>query len=571
MASLFPSRTLAQKRHSSKLSDDIDLPADYSLDFKLGASARSSIRGSNALLVGAPLNKVGLEVLHNLISTASVASLARPYQWNLSVVDNNVLNAQSSPDGEIFVHGGLAQLIGTNRGLWAAVLSHETEHTAQRHWVKKYLYNAYVTALMEYWQERARLGDKSANWVLLGLRISAPIAAAKLSRSLEHDADIKGMMLMAEAGYHPDYVFALHHMLLLHSSDQSHFAAFFSTHPRWETRDQRDDKAYAEAVSAYNRRWPDPLSSPGGLAPDVVFTGKPEARENKQAGTADLELPLYCRNASEPLHLVIHFSKDSQPLHAEADEYRDSAGNLEFRQEIICTDKEDSSRLAVHLPANVVSEKNRKTTAQIDVVNPTGETLGRFTALDVHFPKANGKVTNPNLASRAPTALPASSSPASVEKRVPTALVQPELKAVAPEIQTPTPAQEAKTVALSSISPSELVASKTSLQETSTMNPEPRAETQCSVGPKSLGWIGVNTRDDDAGNVIIARLAPNSPATRAGLQLGDIIVQLNGAPVQSGERFYVAISRYSPGCAILLSYTRGASHSEAKLLVEREF
>jgi membrane-associated protease RseP (regulator of RpoE activity) len=88
---------------------------------------------------------------------------------------------------------------------------------------------------------------------------------------------------------------------------------------------------------------------------------------------------------------------------------------------------------------------------------------------------------------------------------------------------------------------------------------------------KGMGWIGINTNDDGAGNVVIARIAPNSSAARAGLQIGDIIKQLNGVPVGSGERFYVAIARCHPGTEILLSYTRGASRSETKLLVEKEF
>ena len=50
----------------AKLRDDIELPPDYSLVFKLGPSARSTIRGSNALIVGTSLNAAELEVVHNL-------------------------------------------------------------------------------------------------------------------------------------------------------------------------------------------------------------------------------------------------------------------------------------------------------------------------------------------------------------------------------------------------------------------------------------------------------------------------------------------------------------------------
>lgn len=455
-------------------------------------------------------------------------------------------------------------MIGTNRGLWAAVLSHETEHTAQRHWVKKYLYSVYVSQLIQYWQERASLGDKSANWVLLGLRISAPIAAAKLSRNFEHDADVKGMMLMAEAGYHPDYVFALHHMMLTRVSDQSHFAAFFSTHPRWETRDQRDDKAYAAALSEYNRLWPDPALSPGGQPPEVVYVGKPGAREDKRSGTADLELPIYCRNTSKPLNLVIHFSKGNQLLQSEGGEYRDSTGNLEFRQEVTCTDKESASALNVHLPASLVSEKNRRTTAEVDVLNPAGEILARFKSFQVDFPRVNGKLNSSTLASRTDTPAPARSAPLERE------ITQPQ-SAIAPPTQTPEPVTITAVRTPSSIAPSsQPAASKPSrLQEPSaTLGLEIRAETQPSGEVRiSSGWIGVTTNDDAAKGVVIMRVLAGSAAEQAGLRVGDIIKEMDGVAVSSGIRFDVAIAHSKPGSQIRLTYMRGALKSEVTLTV----
>jgi predicted Zn-dependent protease len=38
------------------------------------------------------------------------------------------VNAWSLPDGEVIVDRGLATLLGSNRGLWAALLSHEIAH-----------------------------------------------------------------------------------------------------------------------------------------------------------------------------------------------------------------------------------------------------------------------------------------------------------------------------------------------------------------------------------------------------------------------------------------------------------
>ena len=103
-------------------------------------------------------------------------------------------------------------------------------------------------------------------------------------------------------------------------------------------------------------------------------------------------------------------------------------------------------------------------------------------------------------------------------------------------------------------------------------SPSTEARTVAQLAPetRNVGWIGVNTRDDGAGNVVIAKIAPNSPAAQAGLQPGDIISQLNGVPVNSGERFYVDIARCRPGTEILLAYTRGTFRNQARVIVEKQ-
>ena len=386
-ALLLPQVVNAQKHRKSKLSEDVDLPVDFALDYQLGLAERGKIRGSSTLLENTAYNEAGTSVFTKLVQNSSVASLGLPYRWNFTIVDDGSVNANSLADGEVSVGSGLAKLIGTSPGLWSAVLSHETAHTARRHAVRKYLYNVYVAQQVQYYQARVLAGDNSANWSLVGLRIAAPIAAAKLSRNLEHDADIQGMMLMAREGYHPDFVFALHHILRATTGERSKFAAFFSTHPRWETRDQRDDRAYADALAEYGRSWPDPDASPGGKPPMVAFVGKPSAQENKKTKTADLTLPVYCRNAASPLKFVINFHKDKRLIQALDEQYRNDRGELVFRQDFECSEKTEATPIVVHLPATLVSKNERKVKAVVYVYSGDGVFLEEFKPFDVHFPK----------------------------------------------------------------------------------------------------------------------------------------------------------------------------------------
>jgi hypothetical protein len=499
------SQVYPQKRRGPQLREDVDLPSDFSLDFQLATAERSRLRSGNSPLAGTEANQVGEEVFRSLVTGFSL-----PYRWTFSVTNSEVINAGSFSDGEVSVEGGMARLIGTNRGLWAAVLSHEIAHVARRHTAIKHLYRVYLNQLIAYYQARARNGDNSANWALLALRISGPLAYEKLSRNLEHDADIQGMMLMARAGYHPDNVFAAHHLLRIHTGESSKFAAFFQDHPRWETRDQRSERAYSGALAEYNRLWPDPDSSPGRQPPVVAFAGNPRSQTNNVNGTADLELPLYCRNVSEPLNLVIHFSKDKHPLQTSDEQYRDSAGNLAVRQKIVCLDREDAAPLNLHLPASLVSEKDRKTEAQVFVLTFTGEVLERFKSLDVKFPKSDIKASKTIPAPQTETAVLVQRK-AAIEESVDRSRVGRQTADQHLVIHESPSQQPTDHTALSSAT-SQAVDTPSNIEMTSS----------------TLGVVGSS---DGVYGVKIVKIVPSSPAATAGLAVGDIIIAVDGIKV----------------------------------------
>ncbi len=88
-------------------------------------------------------------------------------------------------------------------------------------------------------------------------------------------------------------------------------------------------------------------------------------------------------------------------------------------------------------------------------------------------------------------------------------------------------------------------------------------------GP-GIGWIGLSTKKDAEGRLAVVEVAPQSPADRGGIKIGDFIVQLNGAAVKSHDQFDVAIASFKPGSQIRVSYMRGAWQTEATLVVGRE-
>lgn len=168
LLALNPDSSFGQKRRSKNLDQNIALPSDFATDLQLGNTMRNQLRGSSNLLVDRPMNLAGGTVFQTLVGDASVQGLSLPFRWNFTILDNSDINAYSLPDGEICVGSGLAKLVGTNSGLWAAVLSHETEHTARRHWVRKYMFELSVQQQLAYYQARVAAGDKNANWSIVG-------------------------------------------------------------------------------------------------------------------------------------------------------------------------------------------------------------------------------------------------------------------------------------------------------------------------------------------------------------------------------------------------------------------
>ncbi|MGH9682484.1 MAG: DegQ family serine endoprotease [Candidatus Acidiferrales bacterium] len=60
----------------------------------------------------------------------------------------------------------------------------------------------------------------------------------------------------------------------------------------------------------------------------------------------------------------------------------------------------------------------------------------------------------------------------------------------------------------------------------------------------------------EGGGVLIGDVSPDTPASRAGLKKGDVILKLNGQPVESNTALQVQISQMAPGAAVKLEILR---------------
>jgi serine protease Do len=67
--------------------------------------------------------------------------------------------------------------------------------------------------------------------------------------------------------------------------------------------------------------------------------------------------------------------------------------------------------------------------------------------------------------------------------------------------------------------------------------------------------------------VIIGDVFPGGPAARAGLQVGDVVVALDGKPMENGRQLDVNVYRESVGAEVTIEYLRGGTKGAARVTV----
>ena len=72
---------------------------------------------------------------------------------------------------------------------------------------------------------------------------------------------------------------------------------------------------------------------------------------------------------------------------------------------------------------------------------------------------------------------------------------------------------------------------------------------------------------DRAAGVLITNLTPNGSALRAGLEVGDVMIALNGTPINSAPEMQEQLSRYRPGQKIRIRYIRNGRRRSATALL----
>jgi Peptidase family M48 len=309
------------------------------------------------------------------------------FPYHVALIGDVRINAFALPGGGVYVCAGLIPILGEDYGLWAAVLGHELAHTILHHPHLLYLRSLRHAEQAAMLQAQAEHGYSAALWVLLGLSVGDQLLELKLSREEEHEADRLGVLIMAEAGYHPNFAFAMHRRLLrVTGGDASKFGALFSTHPRWETRDERTMQVYSEALAVHESHWADPERSPGGNPPPVGFINSLRGVTDNQHKCVEIEVGYSIHDArGRQLGVFALFLHKKKFVTAALPEFRTSDGSLIASRTITVSSPHESGLATLKIPTEALGTKERKLAAYVSIV--TEVEILDSARVNVTFPK----------------------------------------------------------------------------------------------------------------------------------------------------------------------------------------
>ena len=186
------------------------------------------------------------EISYNLINQTYIfREDAQDWNWEINVIDSELINAFCMPGGKIVVYSGLINKLDATDDELAAVIGHEIAHALREHGRER-MSQAYVQqfglqALAAFVGTGAGAGI-AMQGASLGSQL---FFALPNGREQERESDRIGLELAARAGYNPDAAVTLWQKMGAQSKSAP--PEFLSTHPASENR-IADLKALAPKV-----------------------------------------------------------------------------------------------------------------------------------------------------------------------------------------------------------------------------------------------------------------------------------------------------------------------------------
>ena len=340
-------------------------PALWTTAALLAVSARLPA-ANHPRIVGTPANRLAEEVLRSLVSSP-MGKAAPPQPWEVVLIDDPRFNAFIDGAGHITVTSGMATLFGAERGLWATVLAHEIGHFVVHQQFQAYL-PGFQAELEKAYREARAAGEQPAAPPVRLIPLGG--GSRKAARAREYEADRAGLLLMAQAGYHPDFVILLERLLHSFFGDEPKLTEFLSSHPRWAERERRAQQDQAVALAIFESRWPDAAKSPGGPGPAFGTIGPITVGRLGESNPQDLTLrvPVQVWNAgSRQVRVEAIFLDNGRPVQSTVPELRATDGLLVLNVNLAQPPSE-STEVALRVPVAALATRNLKLKAEVFLI-----------------------------------------------------------------------------------------------------------------------------------------------------------------------------------------------------------
>ena len=264
------------------------------------------------------------------------------------------------------------------------MLGHEIGHFVMYARLSAYLPGFQRELEKAYLEARASSGNGKSvvPSALLLVPMGGGLSNRKLLREREYEADRVGLLMMAQAGYHPDFAVALERQLRARLGDQPKLE-LRSSHPRWTAREESTNEVLDAALAIFNSLWPDPARSPGGAPPPLGNIGPVVARLSADQRSLALRVPVSVRNAADKQVRVevIFFeqggSDKRRPIQTTVPEYRSADGSLVLNA-VVPKPSSTPSEVSLLVPVAALATRDRDLEAVVFLL--AGEQV-----LDVYF------------------------------------------------------------------------------------------------------------------------------------------------------------------------------------------
>ena len=314
--------------------------------------------GQKSRIKNTPTNDLAEHVLRDLLSTGLGKTMPQ-LSWEFFLINDDRIGASSDGAGRIFVTTGMNRwYLGKVRGVWAAVLAHEMGHAL----ILNPAYWSGFQAELEKTEKEAAGGQdpQRVTQPLLAWSAKGGVFDVRNPKQREYAADYLAMMLMAEAGYHPEYALTLDRWFSGSLYDPTRVAAFFATHPRWQEREERAQKDFDVALAIFTFRWPDAAKSPGGIAPPIGRLGAVTAHESPDNTELLINVPFNASKAEgTTMRVAAVFVAGRALVQSQDARFRAPDGSLELNESFPGA-ASLSREVSFRLPVSALDTNQRK-------------------------------------------------------------------------------------------------------------------------------------------------------------------------------------------------------------------